>query len=327
MRIVKALVPAIMVFAFIFTCCWAASGAPAAGSTDNDLLPEYMQDWELMEPVFDPLSEELGNYVIHWDWKQDEAEGVVYYLEEASTSDFLNANVTTHLETKVLMTGKPNGTYWYRVRAVKGNLTSVWSTPDMVKISIEPINPPDSGIIIHDYHKDTYERLFEWDSYYQKEKLEFFLNVPMLVQVGDADDAPRYWMTLRECHTSAFYNVSVIEIQDPHQFITITSDISTIDIDQDGVDDLEVQFNKQHANGQVYIKFLIIDHSGPVIPYHYLGVVLAGLLIVVYYVYRRKRSSRPPGDSTEADIVEAEPPEGETEIQDIKEEGVEENER
>ncbi len=266
-------------------CNSLVAGDPLPGSSDEDDLPDYMQNWEIMEPVFSLYNTELGNYIIEWSWNQDDAEGVVYYLEEAQTQDFHNANITTHHDTSVLMTGKPNGTYWYRVKAVKGNLSSVWSQPDSISISIKTI---DDGVIVHDYHKDVY------DVPYLKEKLEFFLNVPMVVQIGDdPDTSVKYTMTMLECTTSEFYNVSILEVHEPHQYITVTSEESEIDIDQDGMMDLTVQFKSQHELGQVYIYFKIIDNSGPAIPYSTIGVIMAIVLAITYLFYTRWVKHRP----------------------------------
>ncbi len=253
--------------------------APAQSEDIDDTeLPDYMQNWDLMEPVFSLYNTELGNYIVDWSWNQEDAEGVVYYLEEAANQDFLNANITTHYDTDVLMTGKPNGTYWYRVRAVKGNLSSDWSQPDSITISIQPLD--DAFFVIGD------SRFLEEGRPYEAEKIEFFLNVPLVVVVGeDPENRVNYTITLRECTSSDFYNVSVLEVSYPNQFIIVTSEESEIDIDLDGTNDMTVKFKMQHELGQVYIYFNLIQEPESVIPYSTIGVVLAVILALSYMVF------------------------------------------
>jgi hypothetical protein len=252
----------------------------ASYPSDESALPFYMRNWDLMEPIFDPYNTELGNYAVNWDWNQDGAEGAIYYLQEASTQEFLMPNVTTHYDTKVLMTGKPNGTYWYRVKVVKGELSSNWSRADSLTVSIKPIDP-DGGVIVHSHHHT------ESGLPYLTEKVEFFMNVPSIIRVGDdPDTSKRYAITLREM-SSKPVKLAVLEIAQPHKFFIVTENESKLDIDGDGVEDLNVQYKGQHENGQAYVAFTIIDKpESQGVSYYMVLAVAAAVLSAVYGVVR-----------------------------------------
>jgi len=255
---------------------------------DNSKIPDYLQNWDKLEPTFTVYNTEFGHYILDWSWNQDDAEGVTYYLEEAETQDFQNANITTHFDTNVLITGKPNGTYWYRVKGVKDSISSDWSQSESITILIKPIDPI-GGIIIHDYHPEII------GIPYLKEKLEFFMNVPMVVQVGDdPNTSVKYTITLVDFIATPEYNISILEVKEPHQYLYVTSEETEIDINLDGENDLTTKFKLQHELGQVYIYFTLIDEpTTSSSSYLLIGgiVVIVLILVASIYLFRMKNKN------------------------------------
>jgi uncharacterized repeat protein (TIGR01451 family) len=74
-----------------------------------------------------------SSYTVSWSAV---AGAESYQLEEATSSDFANPTlVYSGLATSHQVTGKSNGTYYYRVRAVNGAVTGAWS--NVVSTAVE----------------------------------------------------------------------------------------------------------------------------------------------------------------------------------------------
>jgi YD repeat-containing protein len=88
-----------------------------------------------------PATDHSGSYAVSWG----AATGNVtaYRLEEANNSGFLNAGLAHNaVGTSTTLTGRGNGTYYYRVRACNGAICGSYSGTNSVIVTITPGAPP-----------------------------------------------------------------------------------------------------------------------------------------------------------------------------------------
>ena len=106
-------------------------------------LPFLAKRWPPIPyvPVLhDLVNPPLGtnNYTVTWSYDHADIPAVSYTLQEASSSSFSDAveYVVYHsgTENHMAFTDKPDGTYYYRVRANNDYGSSAWSFPDVLTV-------------------------------------------------------------------------------------------------------------------------------------------------------------------------------------------------
>jgi YD repeat-containing protein len=91
--------------------------------------------------IFVPSSSSTSQVVVSWG----QASGVVtaYELYESATSSFSSQTLAYSGTSTILALARPNGTYWYRVRACRVTSCSAYATgANAVVVNIPPPAPP-----------------------------------------------------------------------------------------------------------------------------------------------------------------------------------------
>lgn len=99
---------------------------------------------EIEVPQFEmPDEVESSSGYVKLEWYSPNAGEINYELEVSSSSDFQSSErIYKGPDLASFISGKPNGTYYYRVRAVdsSGNDVSEWSDPVLFTVKHHPVN-------------------------------------------------------------------------------------------------------------------------------------------------------------------------------------------
>lgn len=111
----------------ISTLMFALSAAPAAGAT----VPSLACDTEVSHAGYYRLS-----------WHAALGKGSAYELQEATSKTFAHPRIIYHgPDLASLISGRANGTYYYRVRGIsRDGTTGGWSEDISVRVQHQPLD-------------------------------------------------------------------------------------------------------------------------------------------------------------------------------------------
>jgi hypothetical protein len=213
-----------------------------------------------------PSTSDTGTYTVRWS-EVDGATG--YGLQESTTSLFGGAEVVEVSGTSVLFTGKANGTYYYRVKAMNGTGSSDWSQTASVIVALDfAAEAVDVGVG----------------------------GVTLLLHEGIAVD----FSLDGERHTivvlSTELNSAVVGISSTPQQVTLsTGETQELDLGSDGTADLSITL-KSVSGSSASITLARTDEGGGGLPVTQIALVLmvssAVLLLIAILWWRKGQQSR-----------------------------------
>jgi hypothetical protein len=150
------------------------TGSPITTSTI--CLPLILKPWPPIPdvPVLNPITlEEYGHYIVSWT---SAPRATSYTLEEATSDDFADAQALYQGQaTALIISGKPPGTYFYRVEATNSWGSSGWSNAEA--IFCDDFRDPGSGWGVYEteavrwrYIDGRYEGTMKWPGYIAYER-------------------------------------------------------------------------------------------------------------------------------------------------------------
>jgi len=139
----------------------------------------------VITPIDNPTNADA--YAVQWSAVSG---AYSYELVEDTTSTFLTP-ITRYIgaATAYNVTGQPDGTWHYRVRATHGSLTGPWSTPVSTTVDLAPLPPPTLTVLSDDRDGDY---TLDWTDvasatvYTLEESASPYFSSPLVVYAGAA---------------------------------------------------------------------------------------------------------------------------------------------
>ncbi|MDG6219858.1 MAG: hypothetical protein QCI38_00230, partial [Candidatus Thermoplasmatota archaeon] len=240
-----------------------------------------------------------GTYTVFWTTI---ANAAGYILQESDDDSFEILTGYPVTGTALLFTGKANGTYFYRIKAVNGTIESVWS-PDVKSITVSLEMPTGPTEISFDGTAIT-----------------LYVGIPQPVTING------------EAHTITVLSVTgtsaVVEIRsNPQQVSLNVGETANVDTDGNGLNDLAVTL-VSITDGAVSLSFQLLDETlaeeGGMDMLLILGIVAVVVVVLLVFIFMKKKGGDNPGETTEETVVEATQPE-ESSAEDAVEEVVDDS--